>query len=113
MNGILVENPSPNIALDIEFMDSEKAYEQALYGQSEVALTTLALESHHNIHSKKIRHNPLRFIWAQDHPLAELTKSALKDLAEYSIILPGLNTYTERTIQNLFEKEGIPLKAPM
>jgi len=103
----------PNVTLDIEFMDSEKAYEQVLHGQSEVAIITLALESHHNIHSQKIWNDPLRFICAQDHPLATLTKPELKDLAEYPIILPGLNTYTGRIIQNLFQQEGIPLKAPM
>ena len=103
----------PNVTLDIEFMDSEKAYEQVLHGDSEVAVITLALESHHNINSKKIWNDPLRFICAQDHPLAALKKPALKDLAEYPMILPGLNTYTGRIIQNLFQKEGIPLKAPM
>jgi len=103
----------PNVTLDIEFMDSEKAYEQVLHGDSELAVITLALDSHHNIDSKKIWNDPLRFICAQDHPLAELKKPALKDLAEYPIILPGLNTYTGRIIQNLFQKEGIPLKAPM
>lgn len=35
------------------------------------------------------------------------------DLAEYSIILPGINTYTGQIIQTLFKREGIPLKAPM
>lgn len=103
----------PNVTLDIEFMDSEKAYEQVLHGESEVAVITLALDSHHNINSKKIWNDPLRFICAPDHPLAELKKPALRDLAEYPIILPGLNTYTGRIIQNLFQKEGIPLKAPM
>jgi len=103
----------PNVTLDIEFMDSEKAYEKVLHGESEVAVITLALESHHNINSKKIWNDPLRFICAQDHPLAALKQPALKDLAAYPIILPGLNTYTGRIIQNLFQKEGIPLKAPM
>jgi DNA-binding transcriptional LysR family regulator len=103
----------PSVTLDIEFMDSEKAYEQVLHGQSEVAVITLALESHHNIHSKKIWNDPLRFICAQDHQLASLKQPQLKDLAEYPIILPGLNTYTGRIIQNLFQQEGIPLQAPM
>ena len=103
----------PNVTLDIEFMDSEKAYEQVLHGQSEVAVITLALESHHNIHSAKIWDDPLRFICAQDHQLAQLKTPQLKDLAEYPIILPGLNTYTGRIIQNLFQQEDIPLKAPM
>jgi DNA-binding transcriptional LysR family regulator len=103
----------PNVTLDIEFMDSEKAYEQVLHGESEVAVITLALDSHHNINSKKIWNDPLRFICAQDHPLANLKKPQLSDLAKYPIILPGLNTYTGRIIQNLFQREGIPLKAPM
>ena len=103
----------PNVTLDIEFMDSEKAYEQVLHGDSEVAVITLALESHHNINSKKIWNDPLRFICAPDHPLAALQRPALNDLAEYPIILPGLNTYTGRIIQNLFQQQGIPLKAPM
>ena len=103
----------PNVTLDIEFMDSEKAYELVLHGESEVAVITLALDSHHNIVSKKIWDDPLRFICAQDHPLANLKKPKLSDLAEYPIILPGLNTYTGRIIQNLFQREGIPLKAPM
>lgn len=103
----------PNVTLDIEFMDSEKAYELVLHGESEVAVITLALDSHHNINSKKIWDDPLRFICAQDHPLANLKKPQLSDLAKYPIILPGLNTYTGRIIQNLFQREGIPLKAPM
>lgn len=103
----------PNVTLDIEFMDSEKAYEQVLHGQSEVAVITLALDSHHNIHSQKIWNDPLRFICAQDHPLAALKAPTLNHLAEYPIILPGLNTYTGRIIQNLFHQQGIPLKAPM
>lgn len=103
----------PNVTLDIEFMDSEKAYEKVLHGESEVAVITLALESHHNINSKKIWNDPLRLICAQDHPLAALKQPELRDLAEYPIILPGLNTYTGRIIQNLFQREGIPLQAPM
>ena len=103
----------PDVILDIEFMDSEKAYEQVLHGESEVAVITLALDSHHNIYSKKIWDDPLRFICAQAHPLANLKQPELKDLGEYPIILPGLNTYTGRIIQNLFQREGIPLKAPM
>ena len=62
----------PNVTLDIEFMDSEKAYEQVLQGESEVAVITLALEAQHNINSKKIWNDPLRFICAQDHPSGEL-----------------------------------------
>ncbi|MDG2115391.1 MAG: LysR family transcriptional regulator [Porticoccaceae bacterium] len=103
----------PNVTLDIEFTDSEKAYEQVLHGETEVAVITLALDSHHNINSKKIWRDPLQFVCANDHPLAKLQQPALEDLAKYPIILPGLNTYTGRIIQNLFHQQGIPLKSTM
>ena len=103
----------PNVTLDIEFTDSEKAYDQVLHGETEVAVITLALDSHHNINSKKIWRDPLQFVCANDHPLAMLQQPALEDLAKYPIILPGLNTYTGRIIQNLFHQQGIPLKSTM
>ena len=103
----------PNVTLDIEFTDSEKAYDQVLHGETEVAVITLALDSHHNINSKKIWRDPLQFVCANDHPLSMLQQPALEDLAKYPIILPGLNTYTGRIIQNLFHQQGIPLKSTM
>ncbi len=103
----------PNVSLDIEFTDSEKAYEQVLQGETEVAVITLALESHNSINSRKIWDDPLQFICANDHPLAKLDQPKLQDLAEYPIILPGLNTYTGRIVQNLFHQQGIPLKSTL
>ena len=103
----------PLVNLDIEFMDSEKAYEQILHGQSEVAVITLALENHPNILSKAIWKDPLRFICAPDHPLAQIKNPSLDNLAKYPVILPGLNTYTGRIIQDLFNSQNIPLTSPM
>jgi len=102
-----------DVVLDIEFMDSEKAYEQVLQGHSEVAVITLALEQRHNIVGKKIWNDRLRFVCAQDHSLSHLQKPKLTDLADYPVILPGLNTYTGRIVQNLFQAEDIRLKSPM
>ena len=103
----------PDVNLNIEFMDSEKAYEQVLQGKSEVAVITLALEQHPNILRKKIWSDPLRFICAANHALAKIDQPSLEDLAQYPVILPGINTYTGRLIQNLFEIHGVPLQAPM
>ena len=103
----------PEVNLNIEFMDSEKAYEQVLQGKSEVAVITLALEQHPNIYSRRIWSDPLQFICASNHTLAKIDRPSLKDLAQYPVILPGINTYTGRIIQNLFESQGIPLTAPM
>jgi DNA-binding transcriptional LysR family regulator len=55
----------------------------------------------------------LRFICAIDHALANIDQPSLRDLAQYPVILPGINTYTGRIIQNLFETQNVPLKAPM
>ncbi|MBT4591738.1 MAG: LysR family transcriptional regulator [Porticoccaceae bacterium] len=103
----------PDVILDIEFMDSEKAYEQVLQGHSEVAVITLALEQHYNITRNKIWNDCLRFVCAQDHPLSKVQEPRLAHLAEYPVILPGLNTYTGRIVQNLFQAEDIRLKSPM
>ena len=91
----------PDVSLDIEFMDSEKAYEQVLNGHSEIAIITLALEHHPNVVSQKVWNDPLHFICAQDHALAGLTSPKLVDIANFPVILPGLNTYTGRIVQKL------------
>ena len=103
----------PNVNLDIAFMDSEKAYEYVLQGHSDVAVITLALETHQNIYSKRIWRDPLKFICAPDHKLASIAQPSLSELADHPVILPGLNTYTGRIIQSLFDRENIPLKTPL
>jgi DNA-binding transcriptional LysR family regulator len=103
----------PSVHLNIEFMDSEKAYEQVLQGKSEVAVITLALQQHPNILRKKIWTDRLRFICSPEHALAQIAYPSLEDLAQYPVILPGINTYTGRIVQTLFDTQGVPLKTPM
>jgi DNA-binding transcriptional LysR family regulator len=103
----------PNVLLDIEFMDSEKAYDQVMHGRSELAFITLALDHHPNIRSYKIWNDPLKFVCSTSHILSSLPEPKLKDLADYPVILPGLNTYTGRIVRDLFQAENILLKSPM
>ena len=103
----------PLVQLEIEFMDSEKAYDNVLQGHSEVAVVTLALDEQPNISRKQVWTDPLKFICAPDHPLAKIHQPSLQDLSQYPVILPGINTYTGRIIQKLFESQNVPLKAPM
>ena len=92
----------PDVALDIEFMDSEKAYEQVLHGHSEIAVITLALEQHNNIARRKIWDDRLRFVCAQDHPLSEVPSPKLKHLARLPCDLTGAEhlygTYSSKLI---------------
>ena len=103
----------PEVVLDITFMDSEKAYDQVLNGHSDAAVITLALDQHSNIRRQKIWNDPLKFACSKEHPLASLTNPELADLAHFPVILPGLNTYTGKIVQQLFTSENIPLTTPM
>lgn len=103
----------PEVTLDIEFIDSEKAYERVLHGEFELGIITLALDDHENIQRRKIWDDPLHFVSSKEHPLAQIKKPSIRQLAEWPVILPGLNTFTGRIIQNLFSEQGTPLAAPM
>ena len=103
----------PEVRLDIQFMDSEKAYENVLSGDAEVGVITLALESHSNVISQRIWQDPMMFVCATNHALGRLTTPTLEDLAKYPVILPGLNTVTGRIIQELFSSRGITLTRPL
>ena len=76
-------------------------------------MVTLALDEQPNISRKQVWTDPLKFICAPDHPLAKIHQPSLQDLSQYPVILPGINTYTGRIIQNLFESQNVPLKTPM
>ena len=103
----------PDVVLDIEFMDSEKAYERIMQAKSEIGIITLGSEIHPNIHKKEIWDDPLKFVCSEDHALSKLLDPELEDLANFPVILPGLNTYTGRIVQNIFQYRQISLVTPM
>jgi len=103
----------PDVVLDIEFMDSEKAYERVMQAKSEIGIITLGSEIHPNIHKKEIWDDPLKFVCSEDHALSKLLNPELADLANFPVILPGLNTYTGRIVQNIFQYRQISLVTPM
>ena len=103
----------PDVVLDIEFMDSEKAYERIMQAKSEIGIITLGSEIHPNIHKKEIWEDPLKFVCSEDHALSKLLDPELEDLANFPVILPGLNTYTGRIVQNIFQYRQISLVTPM
>lgn len=99
----------PTVTIDADFMDSEKAYEGILQGQFEVAVITLAPESHPKIETKVIWPDPLVFMVSEDHPLLNSRQPTLFDLRNHPAILPGLGTYTGRMARALFAQQKIPL----
>ena len=103
----------PKVTIDVDFMDSEKAYEAVQHGKFEVAAITLALRPHEKIAAHCIWPDPLIFMAAKYHPLAQLSSITLKELCQYPAIIPSLSTYTGRIIRNLFDEQGLPLKTAL
>lgn len=101
------------VHLNLDFLDSEKAYTQVLQGHYDIAVTTLAPEPVKKIEAHIIWQDELCVVAAHDHPLATKSNLTLKKLAEYPAILPDLNTYTCRLVKGLFDRQALPLTITM
>lgn len=103
----------PDVRLDIDFLDSEEAYERVLLGEVEMGVITLAPETKPSLDQIALWRDELVITVAPDHPLARAKKLSLRDLSEHRAILPGLNTYTGRIIKQLFDEQRLPLDIAM
>ncbi|WP_444930290.1 LysR family transcriptional regulator [Microbulbifer sp. SSSA002] len=103
----------PQVALDIDFVDSEQAYEALMAAKYELAVVTLALKEYPHLNAEIIWPDPCVVVAAPDHPLAKLAELELTDLANYPAILPDMNTYTGRLIKREFDAQGLKLTAKL
>lgn len=97
----------PEVALDIQFMDSEAAYDEILHGRAEVAVITLAPEPHPLVRAVPVWTDALDFVAAPEHPLARGRGVTLAEVAAHSAVFPGGNTFTHHIVQRLFESQGL------
>jgi len=97
----------PQVALDIQFLDSEVAYEEVLHGRAELAVITLAPETREPVHAVAVWDDPLDFVAAPEHPLACTGDISLADVAHHPAVFPGGNTFTHHIVRRLFEAEGL------
>ncbi len=97
----------PNVALDIQFLDSEVAYEEILHGRAEVAVITLAPEPHTLVRATPVWDDPLDFVVAPEHSLISNGSVSLADIARHPAVFPGGNTFTHHIVQRLFEAQGL------
>ena len=100
----------PAVQLDIDFMDSEQAYELTLQGEVELAVVTLAPSSIANIVTRPIWLDPLDFMVQQGSQLTRKKALGLKELSQHPAILPGLNTYTGQIVKSLFDQRSLPIQ---
>lgn len=101
------------VTLAIRFEDSEAAYELVRRAAVELAVVTLNPDGDAELQRRELWRDPLVFIAARDHALAQQTQVSLSELAEQACILPGLDTYTGRIADALFRAEGLTLKPAM
>jgi len=102
-------NSFPAVHLDIDFMDSEQAYELTLRGEVELAVVTLSPAPVPNCITRAIWLDPLDFMVQAGHELSRRRDVDLGELSRHPAILPGLNTYTGQIVKNLFDRRGLPV----
>lgn len=102
-----------SVQIDIDFMDSEQAYELITQGRVEMAVVTLAPERESRLVSVPVWSDPLDFMVASDHELLQRGQPELADLSRHPAILPGLNTYTGQIIKRLFDERELDLRVAL
>ncbi|MFA5937967.1 MAG: LysR family transcriptional regulator [Sinimarinibacterium sp.] len=95
------------VDLDLHFMDSEVACEAVLAGKLELGIVTLPLAPIANLQTRAVWHDPLAVVAAPGHPLAQLRRPRLGDLAAYPAVLPDEATYTHRIVKDALHQLGL------
>ncbi|MBL4781867.1 MAG: LysR family transcriptional regulator [Porticoccaceae bacterium] len=94
----------PKVRVDIDFMESETAYEAVRQGRFEIAVITLAPEQHPSLQAFPLWRDHLQLVVAPDHPLTQVAGLDVARLSNYPAILPDLSTYTGRKIKQFFDQ---------
>ncbi len=103
----------PQVNLNIQFIDSEQAYDKIINGQIELGVITLTPSSLRDIKTTPLWKDPLIFVCSQDHELHLRDDVTLNTLASLNAILPNENTYTGRMVAETFNKQNLTLNKSM
>ncbi|MFT4022060.1 MAG: LysR family transcriptional regulator [Acinetobacter sp.] len=103
----------PDVNLDVRFVDSEQAHEQVLTGDLELAFLTLPPQGDDRLTYQPLWNDPLVFVVAPFHPLAQQKNLQLSALMDYASLLPAAKTYTSQITLAEFEKQGLKPKVSM
>lgn len=103
----------PAVNLELDFMDSEKAYNAVSRGDAELAIITLSSSPPNNIATTTLWQDPLSFVVAQDHQLAKARGITLEQLSQFPAILPDTSTQTTQLVRELFESHRLELSISM
>lgn len=103
----------PGVVLDIQFLDSEVAYDKVLQGEIELAVITLAPNVEPPIIATELWLDPLEFVVAPEHLLTSTERLRLSQLTPHAAVFPGLNTFTHQIVRQLFEQHGLTPQVSM
>jgi DNA-binding transcriptional LysR family regulator len=103
----------PQVQLDIEFLDSEQAYDLLRSGTIELAVVTLAPGDVSRLHSESLWVDRLLVMAAPGHPLQQQRRVSIDDLLAWPAVLPGLDTFTGQIVRRHFERGGRELTLRM
>ncbi len=103
----------PEVVLDLEFTESELAYDGILHGDMELAIITLSPHPHAQIEATPVWQDEMRFVVANEHPLARQDSVSFQDLNEHNAILPDQKTFTREIAEQHFHDQGLELNVIM
>lgn len=103
----------PQVALDIQFMDSEQACQAVLRGELELAVVTLPTAMLPHLETHTVWRDRLAVAVAAGHPLAAKGRPTLRDLAQWPAIMPAHGTYTREIVEAAFLREGLTPQVSM
>ncbi len=101
------------VNLQFEFLDSEQAHEKVIRGDVDFAVVTLAPELEPPLEGEVIWRDELVFVASRDHALARRKSIDLEMLSHEAAILPDLNTFTGRLVQQAFAQRNLKLNLNM
>ena len=106
-------NDYTDVTLDLQFSESEVAYEAVRNGDLELAVITLSPQPDPQICAALIWLDRLCYCCATDHPLTNSTALTLSDLTSHAAILPTRATFTRQLVEHEFEQLGLMLDVGM
>ncbi|MGO1460982.1 MAG: LysR family transcriptional regulator [Marinobacter sp.] len=103
----------PHVTINLQFMESDAAYEQMRKRNAELAFVTLSDSMLPSFNVFAQWPDPMAFVVGSDHPLATMLKPTLADLAKHPALLPDTSTSTYRVVSRLFLEANLPLQPQM
>lgn len=89
----------PDVDLDLNFMDSEKACQMIANNDLDIAVVTLPFEESAKLDFTPVWNDQLMITCATQHPMCLQNTLSLADLMHYPAVLPSHGTFTRDAIE--------------